>query len=422
MQILFVHQNFPGQYRHVAKVLAADPGHRILAIGEAQNLTRQGILHPAIQRIGYTLEGQRVTTQHPWLKDLEAAVIRGHIVSRIALELRTKGFTPDLIAGHPGWGETLFLRDVYPRARILSYCEFFYRGEGADVGFDPEYPARPDDLPRLRARNMTHLTAIESADVGISPTQWQRSLYPPSMRPKIRVLHEGIDTTQVRPDPDAVIEIGGLRLRPGDPVVTYVARNLEPYRGFHCFMRALPGILTATPRAQVVVIGGDEVSYGKKRGDGQTFRQALTAEIGGRAEWGRVHFLGQVPYATYLRVLQVSAAHVYLTYPFVLSWSLLESMAAGCLVVASDTAPVREVVRDGENGLLTDFFDTGRLAERVTECLANQTALAPLRERARQTVVEGYDLNAHCLPTTLALLTGGGAEVGAEGHGSGLRS
>jgi glycosyltransferase involved in cell wall biosynthesis len=406
MQILFVHQNFPGQYRHVAKALAADPQHRVLAIGETQNLQRQGVLHQAIQRIGYTLTGQRVTTEHPWLKDVEAAVLRGQIVARIAAELRSKGFVPDVIAGHPGWGETLFLRDVYPRARILSYCELYYRGQGADVGFDPEYPAHPDDALRLRARNMTHLSAIESADLGISPSQWQRSLYPPSMQPKIRVLHEGIDTATVRPDPDAAIELGGLHLRAGDPVVTYVARNLEPYRGFHRLMRALPGILAANPQAQVVVIGGDEVSYGRKRGDGQTFRQALTAEIGARADWSRVRFLGRVPYSTYLRVLQVSAVHVYLTYPFVLSWSLLEAMSAGALVVASDTAPVREVVRDGYNGLLTDFFDTDRLTDRVTEALARRTAPDPLRAAARQTVVEGFDLVGHCLPESLALLLG----------------
>jgi glycosyltransferase involved in cell wall biosynthesis len=408
MQILFVHQNFPGQYRHVAPVLAADGSNRVLAIGEAGNLERQGVLHPAIQRIGYRLEGQRVSTQNPWLKDSEAAVIRGQTVWRIAQGLRAKGFVPNVIAGHPGWGETLFLRDVYPDARILSYCEFYYRGVGADVGFDPEYPGRPEDLPRLRARNFTHLSAIESADLGVSPTEWQRSLYPAALRDKIRVVHEGIDTAAVRPDPGAQLELDGLVLRAGDPVVTYVARNLEPYRGFHSFMRALPAILAANPSARVLVVGGEEVSYGRRRTDGQTFRQALTAELGEGPDWGRVHFLGRVPYATYLRVLQISAVHCYLTYPFVLSWSLLESLAAGCLVVASDTAPVREAIRDGDNGLLTDFFDSARLAERVSEALADGPALVQLRARARDSVVERWDLAGRCLPAGLALFAGPG--------------
>lgn len=201
-----------------------------------------------------------------------------------------------------------------------------------------------------------------------------------------------------------MVNLGSLKLKAGDPVVTYVARNLEPYWGFHIFMRALPAILAGNPQAQVLVIGGDEVSYGSKRRDGQTFRQALTQEIGSRADWGRVHFLGRVPYAQYLKVLQVSAVHVYLTYPFVLSWSLLEALSAGCLVVASDTAPVREVLRDGENALLLDFFDVDGLAARITEALARRSAQDPLRVAARQTVVAGFDLETRCLPAALTLL------------------
>jgi len=404
VRFVFVHQNFPGQYRHVAKALVADGEHQVVAIGEAENLRRLDAVHPAIQRIGYNLAGHQVTTKNPWLQNAEAAVVRGQVVAGIARELKAKGFVPDVIAGHPGWGETLFLRDVFPTARMLSYCEFYYQGAGADVGFDPEFPGQADDAPRLRARNLTHLSAIESADVGVSPSQWQRSLYPSVMQPKIQVVHEGIDTAQVRPDPGAEVGLGALKLRAGDPVVTYVARNLEPYRGFHIFMRALPAILAGNPQAQVVVIGGDAVSYGSKRRDGQTFRQALTQEIGSRADWERVHFLGRVPYAQYLKVLQVSAVHVYLTYPFVLSWSLLEALSAGCLVVASDTAPVREVLREGKNALLLDFFDVEGLAARVTEALARRSAQDPLRAAARQTVVDGFDLGTRCLPAQIALL------------------
>jgi glycosyltransferase involved in cell wall biosynthesis len=404
VKFLFVHQNFPGQYRHVAKALAADGQHQVVALGEAANLRRLEAVHPAIRRIGYSLAGLPVTTRNPWLKNVEAAVMRGQVVANVARELKGQGFVPDVIAGHPGWGETLFLRDVFPTARIISYCEFYYQGVGADVGFDPEFPGQSEDAPRLRARNLTHLSAIESADVGVSPSQWQRALYPALMQPKIQVVHEGIDTAQVRPDPGAEVDLGSRKLKAGDPVVTYVARNLEPYRGFHVFMRALPAILAGNPQAQVVVIGGDEVSYGSKRRDGQTFRQALTQEIGPRADWGRVHFLGRVPYAEYLKVLQVSAVHVYLTYPFVLSWSLFEALSAGCLVVASATAPVREVLRDGENALLLDFFAVEGLAARVSQALARRSARDPLRMAARQTVVEGFDLETRCLPAGLTLL------------------
>jgi glycosyltransferase involved in cell wall biosynthesis len=404
MRVLFVHQNFPGQFRHLAAALAADPAHQIVAIGETTNLQRQGPCHPAIRRIGYSLEGQRVSTTNPWLKDVEAAVIRGQVVSKIARQLAANGFRPDLIVGHPGWGETLFLRDVYPVARLVSYCEFSYRAEGADVGFDPEFPARDDDIGRIRARNFSHLSAIEAADLGLSPTLWQRSLYPAILQPRIEVLHEGVNTDRVKPDPLARLRIGELELAPGDPVVTYVSRNLEPYRGFHRFMRALPAIQAGHPDARIVVVGGDEVSYGRARADGQTYRQALCAELDGRVDWSRVHFLGRVPYATYLQVLQVSAVHVYLTYPFVLSWSLLEAMAAGCLVVASAVAPVQEVVEHGANGWLVDFFNTEQLVSQVLGALHAPAEAESLRHQARATVVERFDLQRHCLPRGLELL------------------
>lgn len=406
MRFLFVHQNFPGQYQHVAPALAVDPANQVLAIGEAPNLQRRGALHPDIHVVGYSLGKHPVTTQNTWLSNTEAALIRGQVVAHTAMQLKNKGFIPDVIAGHPGWGETLFLRDVFPGARIISYCEFYYRSKGADVGFDPEFPPAPDSALRQRTRNFTHLSAIESADQGIAPTRWQRSLFPLTFRPKIQVIHDGIDTRRVRPNPEARFKVAGITLRPGDPVITYVARNLEPYRGFHAFMRALPKILSANPQAQILIVGGDEVSYGAPRTDGKIYREAMTEEIGNRADWNRVHFLGRVPYTIYLQLLQVSALHVYLTYPFVLSWSLLESMAAGCLVLASDTAPLHDVIRDGENGLLTDFFNAEDLADKAIQCLNNPTALTHLRSAARDTVVEQFDLKNHCLPSHLAILKG----------------
>ncbi|MCP9834023.1 MULTISPECIES: glycosyltransferase family 4 protein [unclassified Cyanobium] len=404
MRVLFVHQNFPGQFRHLAAALANDPTHQVVAIGEAPNLKRQGVCHPRIHRLGYGLDGQRVSTTNPWLKDVEAAVIRGQVVSKIARQLAGRGFKPDLIVGHPGWGETLFLRDVFTQSHLITYCEFFYRADGADVGFDPEYPAKADDIGRLRARNFSHLSAIEAADQGLSPTLWQRSLYPSILQPRIQVLHEGIDTDRLKPDPQAQLRIGPLELKPGDPVVTYVARNLEPYRGFHCFMRALPAIQAGHPDVRVIVVGGDEVSYGRTRSDGQTYRQALTAELDGRVDWSRVHFLGRVPYATYQRVLQVSAVHAYLTYPFVLSWSLLEAMATGCLIVASKTTPVLEVIEDGVNGWLIDFFDTEQLAKQILLALSTPEQTLAMRQQARATVQARFDLHRHCLPRGLELL------------------
>lgn len=202
----------------------------------------------------------------------------------------------------------------------------------------------------------------------------------------------------------------GTILRAGDEVVSFVNRNLEPYRGFHSFMRALPEILAARPRAQIVVVGGDAVSYGRAPRDGGTWRARLLAEVGSRLDLARVHFVGKLPYPTLIKLFQVTAAHVYLTYPFVLSWSMLEAMSAGALVIGSRTAPVEEVVQDGRNGLLVDFFSPVEIAQRVIEVLERPARFLELRMNARQTIVQKYDLLSCCLPAQIAL---------AEGVGSG---
>lgn len=404
MNFLFVHQNFPGQFRHVAAALAGTQGHRVVAIGDADNLKGRSMPHPAIGVLAYpALPGANPSTHH-YIRDYERAIRRGQSVARIAMEVRQKGFLPDVIVAHPGWGEGMFLKDIFPEARHIHYFEFFYRGRGSDVGFDPEYPSQLDDLLRVRIKNSTQLISLDACDAGISPTEWQRSQYPPAFQERIRVMHDGIDTDVVAPDPRARLELDGLSLAAGDEVLTYVARNLEPYRGFHVFMRALPRILSARPGLRVVIVGGDEVSYGKRLPEGQNYREKLIAEAGHGVDWSRVHWLGRVPYATFLKVLQVSRVHVYLTYPFVLSWSMLESMAAGCALVASDTQPVREVLRDGENGCLVDFFDHVALAERVEAMLADPGAYLDMRRRARETVVQGYDLKRICLPRWLGHL------------------
>ena len=312
--------------------------------------------------------------------------------------------------GHNGWGEIWYLKDIFPQVPLVGYFEFFYQTSGADTGFDPSDPPVADTAPRLRTKNMGNLLGLHSADVGQTPTRWQQSTYPAIYQPKLEVMHEGIHTDQAKPDPHAVFEwpasatTPAIRLQAGDEVITYVARNLEPYRGFPSFMRSLPMILKQRPQAQVLIVGGDLTSYGGRLPAGESYKQRLIAELGDAVDWQRVHFLGKLPYAAYLRVLQVSRVHVYLTYSFVLSWSMLEAMACGCLVVGSKTAPVEEVMRDAENGLLVDFFAPEEIAEKVVHALRKPAAFAPLREQARQTILEHYDLHTRCLPAQLDFL------------------
>jgi glycosyltransferase involved in cell wall biosynthesis len=356
---------------------------------------------------GYALKTGAGTQTHAYVRDFEGHVRRGQDVVRLLLQLRDgAGFRPDVVVSHPGWGESLFLRDVFPHARHIQYSEYYYHAVGADVGFDPEFPTSLNDQLRVRIKNSTQLQSLVSADAGLSPTAWQQGRYPPELRGKIRVIHDGIDTAMAKPDPQAWIEVGGQRFAAGEEVVTYVARNLEPYRGFHVFMRMLEQLQALRPQARFIVVGGDEVSYGRPPEGNGSWREHYRRELDGRVDFGKVFFPGKVPYADFLKILQVSAAHVYLTYPFVLSWSMLEAMAAGCLLVGSRTTPVEEVIEDGRNGLLVDFFDTAAMAQRVADVLARPADYHAMREQARRTVLERYDLATVCLPRTLDFLRG----------------
>lgn len=404
MRYLFIHQNFPGQFRHVAKALADDPANQVIGVGESDNLKGRPPLHPKVRVLDYQPHGRGSKETHHYLRDFEGHIRRGQALVRLLLNLKEEGWIPDVVVAHPGWGEGLFLKDMFPEARHVQYFEYYYHGTGGDVGFDLEFPGTLDDQLRVRIKNSTQLQSLVGCDQGISPTQWQKSRYPEALQQKIQVIHEGVDTDLVKPDPGAWIEIDGIRFHAGDEVVTYVARNLEPYRGFHSFMRALPRLQALRPNAHVLIVGGDDVSYGKRLPEGRTYRQLYCAEVRNQLDWSKIHFLGKLPYANYLKVLQVSAAHVYLTYPFVLSWSMLEAMAAGCLLLASDTTPVREVIEDGRSGVLVDFFDVEALAQRIAEALARPEQFRNMREDARQTIVAQYDLKTVCLPQIRAFL------------------
>jgi glycosyltransferase involved in cell wall biosynthesis len=391
VQLLFVHQNFPGQYRHLAAHYAAQPGNRVVAVGEQQNLRRQPRLQ-GVETLAYDLP--ELKTSDSFNASVERAIHRGKRVAAGAAQLSRQGLRPDVIFAHLGWGEALFLKDVFPDARVLLYCEFFYRARGGDMGFDPEFPASAEKLLRLRVMNAPLLMSLDASDWGVAPTRWQQKQFSAAHAKRMSVIHDGIDTDVVTPSASAN----------GEELVTYVARNLEPYRGFHIFMRAIPEIQKRRPKARILIVGGDDVSYSPRLPAGETYRARLLREIEGKADLSRVHFVGKIPYQAYLNVLRRSSVHVYLTYPFVLSWSLLEAMSAGCLVVGSRTPPVEEVIRDGENGLLVDFFSTEQIADTVAHALEHRKELQPLRERARGTVIERYDLRRVCLPGQLGLV------------------
>lgn len=400
MKILFVHQNFPGQFLYLAPAMAAR-GHECLALTDSANNRAS-----AVPVVRYIHKPEKVDPAQCRLgRNYTTMSDRGVTVARAAMQLRDgKGYYPDVIFGHSGWGETLFLKEVWPNAKLIVYAEFYYKGIGADVGFDPEFSHRSFDQVMIAQGRTAHLgQSLLHADAGVVPTRWQASTYPAALQHMLQVNFDGVNTELLKPDAAASLTLpGGQRLQAGDEVLTFVNRNLEPYRGYHTFMRALPAVMAARPAAQVVIVGGDGVSYGNAPKGGTGWKDVFLDEVKDKIDPTRVHFLGRVPYPDFVSLMQIARVHAYLTYPFVLSWSMVEAMAAGAVVVASRTAPVEEMIEHGKTGLLVDFFDVAGWSETLIRALADPDALAHLGRAARAHVVENYDLLGHCLPRMIA--------------------
>lgn len=401
LRAMFIHQNFPGQYTHLAPALAERAGVQVWGVGE-----KPGYQAPGVQYIHYGAPKGAGEQTHRYLRSLESSLRRGQLLANRLVQARDKeGLDPDVIICHPGWGEGLFVKDVFPRAKTLFYWEFYYNAFGQDLGFDPASPVTLDDAARVRVLNATQLIALQAADWGVSPTQWQWSRYPDWARQRITCLHEGVDTQRIAPRDGAVFRTPeGREFRKGDPVISYVARNLEPYRGFPSFLKALAILQRERKDLHAILVGGDEVSYGRRPEGAASWKAKLLAEMEGPLDLSRMHFTGRVPHDQLHQLFRVTAAHVYLTYPFVLSWSMLESMACGAVVVGSDTPPVAEAITHGETGLLVPFFDPEAIARSVLGVLADPAGHAHLAVAARQRVVERYDLRTVCLPRQLHMV------------------
>lgn len=399
MKILFIHQNFPGQFKHLAPALALEKSNEVSALRLGPDAIWQGV-----HVIGYQIKTKPLST-HALLTDMQAKVMRAEALAHRAQELKLAGYTPDVIVAHPGWGETLFVKQVWPHARLGLYTEFFYHQDGADVGFDPEFLNVHDSLAnacRLRMKNASQLLALGEAQRCLSPTQWQRSTYPEAWAQHIDVIHDGIDTHLLRPNPEVAMQLNGqLTLTRSDEIITFVNRNLEPYRGYHQFMRALPDLLRERPKARVMIVGGQDVSYGALPPQGKTWREIFWNEVKDQVDVSRVHFLGQMPYPDFVKLLQLSSVHVYLTYPFVLSWSLLEAMSVQCPIVASKTAPVLEVLKHEHSALLVDFFKPLDMVQAICRLLNDKVFSQELGAAARAHAVRYFDLRNVCLPKQL---------------------
>jgi glycosyltransferase involved in cell wall biosynthesis len=403
MNFLFIHQNFPGQFKHLSRALAAQK-HRVVALTPR---VKERAEWGGVTILPYKIEASTGKDTHRWLTDLDTKMKRADYCWRAARKLKDAGYMPDVIIAHPGWGESLFLKDVWPDAKLGLYCELYHHADYPHLGFDPEFPIKdPEaDVLRIRLKNQNMLMHLPICDAAISPTAYQASTFPKEWQKLITVTHDGVDTNALRANPDATYKLDdGRVLTRENEVITFVNRNLEPYRGYHIFMRALPEILRTRPNAEILVVGGDGTSYGAKPKDGRSWKRIFLDEVKDQiseSDWERVHFLGRIPYDRFVSMLQVSRAHLYLTYPFVLSWSVIETMSVQGALIASNTAPVAEVLEHDKTARLFDFFDREALVEELNNVLDDKELQDRLGQAARAKAVAEYDLRTVCMPNQM---------------------
>lgn len=399
MHWLFIHQNCPGQFRRLMPALL-QRGHSVIAIGaQPRQQLPKGLVY---RHYDWSPKQPPARLLDP---DLDRNLRRAALVADCARQLQQEGLEPDVVVFHSAWGEGLYLRDVWPKAALIAYPELYARPDLMGHGFDPDLdPLSEGTRQALRRQNFLALAAIADSDAAVVPTLFQRDTFPAHLRGRFQVIHEGVDLQAVQPNPNRHIQLKpGLMLQPGTPVITYVSRSLEPLRGFRTFMRALPNLMAAHPQLQVLVIGDpNTASYGRPSTHPEGYLGEMLALVGHRIDRERLHCLGRLPYAELIAVLQLSTAHVYFTYPYALSWSLLEAMACGAVVVGSDNGPVTDVIRHGVNGLLVPFEAHDQLAAILSQVLRDPAQLAPLRQAARATVEQRFSHTA-CTEAYLSL-------------------
>lgn len=403
MRYLFVHQSFPGQYLHLVRALSLDPTNQIVGLGINPCIES---LPATVNYIRYDLTRGNFPGINPLLLDFDSKLIRAEACADAAILLRDEGFYPDVICAHPGWGEALFLKDIWPESPILSYQEYFYNPYGYDFDFDPEFSINSDwrSIASLRVKNVNPLLMLHQSTWNVTPTQFQLSTFPSQYHRSFSVIHDGIDSSLCCPGPRKSLRLScGTIISESDQIVTFVNRTFEPYRGCHTFIRSIPLILEANPNAHIFLIGSiSGVSYGSAN-SGSDWIQRFLEEISDKYDPSKIHFTNALPYSHYVELLRQSSCHVYLTYPFVLSWSLLEAMSIGLPIVGSDTAPVQEVIRAGDTGLLVNFFSPSAVAGAVTTLLSDRGLATRFGDNARRFVLTHFSFQ-RCIPRQISLI------------------
>ena len=388
VNILFIHYELPGQFLHLIRYLSKHPNYHVYGICH-QHVYKSNDLDLYEKLFVYDEGSCSEFSAHYYIENLQSCILRAKAIAEILHKCCVDGINFDLAVSHIGWGEALYFKDIYPKTPLLGYVEFYYHAVGADAGFDPNSPMSKDQCLLIKTLNSQLLLGMNECDAMISPTNWQKSLFPCAFHPYIDVIHEGVDVSICKPDNNAFFTLpNGVELTKENEVITYTARNLEPYRGFHIFLKAIEKICQQRPHCHVIITGGDEVSYSKKPPNGMCYRELYLQSVSIPND--RVHFLGKVPYSTHIQLLQLSSIHIYLTYPFVLSWSFIEAMACGCVIIASDTQPVMDVLEPDINGIAVNFFDDEAIAEQVSAILNDPQRKKHLGMAARKKIEQYF--------------------------------
>lgn len=388
MNIVFIHYELPGQFLHLIRYLAKQPQYNVFGICHKNaEATNDSSLYQQL----YTYQPKQLdsSSTHHYVTDLQRSVLNAQAVFEILQRCLLQKIHFDLAVAHTGWGETLYFKDSYPGTPLLGYAEFFFHAKGADAGFDPAYPLSKDRILQIKTLNAQLLLGMNECDALVTPTNWQKSLFPALWQKNINVIHEGVDVDICKPNQDITFTLpDGTQLSRQHEIVTYSARNLEPYRGFPVFLKAVERVCQRRPDCHIIITGGDQVSYSKKLADGECYREKCLQTVS--LPEGRVHFLGKVSHTTHIQLLQLSSVHIYLSYPFVLSWSFIEAMACGCVIIASDTPPVMDLLEPEINGIAVNFFDDEDMANQVDAVFNHPQRKKHLGQAAEKKIKQYY--------------------------------
>ena len=411
MKLLFIHHTIPGQFKFLLGHYGQDEANEVVFLcHQSPQVTFKGV------RVIQCTPQPMAEGSNPIIHEFTQGAQRATAFAQSCAQLKESGFVPDVVIAHSGWGDGFFVKAVFPDVPLLNYMEFFFHEKGRNLNYEIEDITNPTDRAKLIAKNAPHLLNFHNADWCITPTLWQRSVHPDYMHSKMTVLHEGVNTDICAPMEREVITLpNGLTLHPQqDEIITHVESNFDHYRGFHKFLDAAEIIQSRRPNAHIIVAGRHGAGYGNNWPDGRNSQQILEAAS---LDNSRIHFVGTLDYAHYLKLLQSSSAHIYMTYPYVLSWSFMEAMSVGCPLVCSKTPPIEEMVSDSENCRMFDFFDPSSLADAVDAMLDDRDAAKALGLNARKVICDHYDIN-DILPLYTALIE----EMAISGAISGARS